>query len=48
MSKLAYEPFFHSELDDAIRQKPLVYFAAGSLEWHSEHILLGCDMLRGH
>ena len=48
MAKLAYESFFPSELDTAIEENPLVYLPAGSLEWHGEHIALGCDMLRGH
>ncbi len=48
MAKFTYESFYCSELDAAIKHTPLVYLPAGSLEWHGEHIVLGCDMLRGH
>jgi len=46
--KTRYEFFFPSELHQAVPEAPIAYIPAGSLEWHGEHLPLGCDFLRGH
>jgi creatinine amidohydrolase len=44
--KLLWENLTPAELDAAVEAKPLAYVPAGSLEWHGEHLPLGCDSIR--
>ena len=47
-AKIQFELFHPEELAEAIAETPVAYVPCGSLEWHGEHLPLGCDALRGH
>ncbi|MFC1452054.1 creatininase family protein [Verrucomicrobiota bacterium] len=44
--KLLWENLSPSDLDKAVADTPIAYVPCGSLEWHGEHLPLGCDLLR--
>jgi creatinine amidohydrolase len=48
MRKFRYEELLPHELADALRQFPVAYVPAGSLEWHGRHLALGNDTLKAY
>ncbi len=47
-NKVRFELFHPEELAATIAETPVAYVPCGSLEWHGEHLPLGCDAMRGH
>jgi creatinine amidohydrolase/Fe(II)-dependent formamide hydrolase-like protein len=42
-----WEDMTWRELDAAIARRPIAFVPCGALEWHGEHLPLGCDSFRG-
>jgi creatinine amidohydrolase len=45
MKKVDYAAMFVAELGEALEENPTAYVPVGLLEWHGEHIALGCDLI---
>ena len=45
MKKTDYAAMFVAELGEALEENPTAYVPVGLLEWHGEHIALGCDLI---
>ncbi|MEM2702944.1 MAG: creatininase family protein [Candidatus Bathyarchaeia archaeon] len=46
--KLRYEELLPHEMENIMRDKPLVYLPFGTLEWHGLHLALGNDAIKAH
>ncbi len=46
MDKLDYADMFVDEFREAVDKTPTAFVPLGLLEWHGEHLALGCDLLR--
>jgi len=44
--KIKYEEMTPAELEEALRENPVVYVPTGLLEWHGDHLPLGLDALK--
>lgn len=43
-----YELLRPGELREIVRETPVAYVPFGSLEWHGQHLPVGCDTLKAH
>ena len=48
MREVRWERMFRDELESAVRECPVVYFAYGLCEPHGPHNALGLDILKAH
>jgi len=46
--KVRYEELFPHEIEEIIRDKPIVYLPFGTLEWHGLHLALGNDAIKAY
>ncbi len=46
--KVRYEELFPHEIEEIIRDKPVVYLPFGTLEWHGLHLALGNDAIKAY
>lgn len=48
VKKVRYEELLPHEMEEIVREKPIVYLPFGTLEWHCYHLALGNDAIKAY